>query len=62
MQDYTVRHFIIYTLFTSLFFFILILAFRAQCNIIKLRFLSTECICVFHMVLTVNDDYLPKHN
>jgi hypothetical protein len=24
--------------------------------------LSTECVYVFHMVLTINGDYLPKHH
>jgi hypothetical protein len=30
------------------------------CNVQKLRILRTSCICVFHMVLTVNMDYFPK--
>jgi hypothetical protein len=30
-------------------------------NILKLYILATECIGVFHMVLTINRDFFPKH-
>jgi hypothetical protein len=31
-------------------------------NMLKLYIPPTQCICVFHMVLTINSDCFPKHH
>jgi hypothetical protein len=31
-------------------------------NILKLCILSTQCICVFHVVLTIDIGYFPKQH
>jgi hypothetical protein len=31
-------------------------------NILKLYILPTECVVVFHMVLTINSEFFPKQH
>jgi hypothetical protein len=35
---------------------------RYELNTVKLCILPTQCICVFHMVLTVHSDCFPKQH
>jgi hypothetical protein len=34
----------------------------AWANMLKLFILSTKCICMFHMALTINTEYFPKEH
>jgi hypothetical protein len=40
----------------------MIIIYTTRFNILKLCIVLTQCICVFHVILTVNSDCFPKQH